>query len=256
MKKWRIILCFSGVMLLSLMLSFNAQAGKIVLANDEWTLSNSGFFSPNDPDVFATNIASWFTGGNTGNFLVYSANFGLTGSSLANTMTSASHGWNVTMGVSFDLATLSAYDGIFLAGNAADTSVLTDYVNAGGNVYLAGGTGWGGAAAEAARWNPFLNNFGLEFAPFYNYGLGFGNAPISSTHDIFDGVDYLYQLDGNDTLDIMASDPRSQVLVSYEGHGLYAVYDSDAGVIPEPATLLLLGSGLAGIAALRHRKQK
>ena len=51
---------------------------------------------------------------------------------------------------------------------AANNAVLIDYVNAGGNVYLAGGTGAGGAAAEAAQWNTFLNYFGLGFEPSYN----------------------------------------------------------------------------------------
>jgi PEP-CTERM putative exosortase interaction domain len=167
-------------------------------------------------------------------------------------MTSAGHSWTVSTGITFDLPTLCGYDGIFLAGDAADNTVLINYVNAGGNVYLAGGTGWGGAEAEAARWNTFLNEFGLEFADFYNYGLGYGNVPITSDHPIFDQVDHLYQLDGNDTLDINVIDPRSEVLVSINDHGLYAVYDSGAPV-PEPATMLLLGSGLIFLAAFRRR---
>ena len=35
-----------------------ALAGKIVVANDEWTLGNPGFFSPNDPGKFAVNVAT------------------------------------------------------------------------------------------------------------------------------------------------------------------------------------------------------
>lgn len=229
-----------------------AHAGMIVLANDEWTLSETGYSQPvSDPGVFATNVASWFTGGSTGNFLAYSSNFGLTGGSLASTMTSAGNTWTVSTGISFDLATLSAYDGIFLAGDAADNSVLIDYVNAGGNVYLAGGTGWGGSVAEAARWNTFLNNFGLGFGTSYN-GVG-GNVEINSTHAIFDGVDHLYQNNGSDTLDIAASSPYSEILVSLSGHGLYAVYD-DTVDVPEPTTLALLGFGLLGFGFARRTK--
>ena len=62
----------------------NSYAGMIVLANDEWTLSETGYsHTVSDPGVFATNVAGWFTGGSAGNFLAYSSNFGLTGSSLA-----------------------------------------------------------------------------------------------------------------------------------------------------------------------------
>ena len=73
-----------------LMVSAWAQ-GKIVVANDEWTLSNSGYSNAPDADRFARNVASWFTGGGSGNFLAYTNNFGLTGTQLANTMASAGY---------------------------------------------------------------------------------------------------------------------------------------------------------------------
>ncbi|MEW6219399.1 MAG: VPLPA-CTERM sorting domain-containing protein [Thermodesulfobacteriota bacterium] len=225
-----------------------ASAGKIVLANDEWTLSYAHYTEPNDPGVFATNVAAWFTGGSAGSFLAYSNNFGLTGTDLANSMTGAGHSWTVSTAVSFDLATLQAYDGVFLAGTAADTTVLTQYVQGGGNVYLAGGTGWGGAGGEAALWNPFLNNFGLGLDTEYN-GVS-GSIPISSSHPIFNGVDHLHQGNGQDTLDLVAGD-NAETLVSYYGHGLYAVYEG-AAPVPVPAAGLLLASGLAGLAGVRR----
>lgn len=238
--------------------SFPALAGRIVLANDEWTLSNSGYTSPNDPAQFALNVADWFTGGGSGSFLAFSNNFGLTGSSLAGTMTGAGHSWTVTtLATQFTLANLSTFDGVYLGGNAppgtlaAYSQILTDYVNAGGNVYLMGGTGAGGAGAEAARWNTFLGNFGLQFASFYQGTAG--SIAISSPHPIFASVDHLFQNNGQDTLDIAVADPRSAVLVTVGGHGLYAVFDGVTAV-PLPGTLLLFGAGLAVLGLGQRRK--
>jgi hypothetical protein len=252
MKKIPFLLAIVAV-LISFSLGATAHAGKIVLANDEWTLSNAGFSGPNDPGTFATNVTSWFNNGVPGSYLAYSTNFGLTGSGLAGAMTAAGNAWTVSTATPFTLANLLAYDGIFLAGNAVDNSVLIAYVNAGGNVYLAGGTGWGGAAAEAAQWNTFLNHFGLGFGSSYN--LVGGDIAISNSHPIFSGVDHLYQDNGNDALDILAGDPQGQVIVSSNGHGLYAVYDSGAPV-PEPSTFILFGAGLAGVAYMRRRQKK
>lgn len=232
-----------------------ASAGKIVLANDEWTLSETGFSNPvDDPGIFATNVAAWFAGGSSGSFLAYSNNFGFTGASLANAMAGAGYSWTVSTAGTFDLPTLSGYDGVFLGGFAADNSVLIDYVNAGGNVYLAGGTArLGSAAAEAAAWNTFLNNFGLGFDAPYNNVMG--SIAVSSGHPIFNGVDSLYQNNGNNTLDLFALDPNNEVLVSLNGNGLYAIYESAAAQVPEAATLLLLGAGLACVAGIGRKKR-
>lgn len=245
-KKLTIFLIMAAI---SLLLIPAAQAGKIVVANDEWTLSNTGFFSPNDPGVFATNVAAWFTGGGAGSFLAYSNNSGLTGSSLAGAMTGAGHTWVVdTTAPEPTLGQMQTYSGIFLGGGlSVDNDNLISYVEGGGNVYLMGGTGDGGAAVEAARWNTFLNHFGLSLAPSYN-GIG-GSIAISSTHPIFANVDSLYQNNGNSVSDQLPLDDRNVVLVTSGSNGLYAIYDSTA---PIPGGILLLGSGMLGLMGLRR----
>ena len=137
---------------------------------------------------------------------------------------------------------------IFLAGNPANNQVLIDYVEGGGNVYLAGGTGIGGPTDEANRWNTFLNHFGLRFESAGYNGVA-GNIAISHAHPIFNNVDHLYQNNGNDTLDIAPLDPRGEVLITQGTHGLYAVYDGIA--VPEPATLTLFGTAMLGLLGLR-----
>ncbi|MBK9129096.1 MAG: hypothetical protein IPM13_15035 [Phycisphaerales bacterium] len=219
----------------------------IVVNNDEWTLSDSGFgFAPDAPN-FAQNVAALFSGGGPGNFLVYSSNFGLTGSQLASTMASAGHAWTISTALPFTLATFQQYDGLFLAGsdsypNALEAADLIAYVQGGGSLYIAAGTGNGGAVTEAAAWNQVLNAFGLSLAPSYN-GIA-GNIAISSPHPLFVGVNSLYQNNGNSIVDLEPANPDNEVLVTLGGDGLYAVW------VPEPAPLLLLG-----VAALIRRRR-
>ena len=218
--------------------------GKIVVNNDEWTLSDEGFAeTPADAAQFALNVAKWFKGGTSasGNFLVYSTPFGLntglTGDELSSAMISAGHSWTViSTTTSFSLYDLLPYDGIFLAGSQADnfnnpppvvppdTQVLIDYVKAGGNVYLAGGTDPDLPQAEADQWNSFLNACGLKFeAPLNNV---VGTLRFNSGHPIFAGVQRLFQRDGNSIREVVPSDPNGNAAIlvqSRQGEGLYAV---------------------------------
>ena len=46
-----------------------AQAGYLVVNNDEWTFSNAGFANSPDASVFINNVTNLFTGDQPGNFL-------------------------------------------------------------------------------------------------------------------------------------------------------------------------------------------
>ncbi len=200
------------------------QIGKIVVNADEFTLSNTGFTQAPDTATFVTNIAKWFTGGrSTGKFHGYSTNFGLTESVLAQTMAKAGYAWTLGKNIKFDLPTLLTYDGIFLCGDSVDNQVLIDYVKAGGNVYLAAGTGSGGPQQEADSWNTFLNAFGLKLLGVYN-GIS-GNQAVNSEHPIFAGVKAIYQANGNSIVDLDAASQTNQIILTHPtGQGLIAAF--------------------------------
>jgi hypothetical protein len=128
-------------------------------------------------------MIKYFIGDNKGKIHALSTNFGITESLLESTITTAGH--TFTKGI-IDLQTLSKYDIIFVAGESIDNNILIEYVKKGGNVFLSGGTGIGGAQAEADRWNTFLGTFDLKFANVYN-GI-MGNISPNISHPIFAGM--------------------------------------------------------------------
>ena len=236
----------------------NAGTGRIVVANDEWTLSDTGFSTSGTPNTqnFVSSVATWFTGSATGNsFLAYSNNFGFNQSSLSAAM--AGNTWTVSTAVTFTAANLLAnYDAVFVGGFVANNQVLIDYVNGGGNVYLAGGTaafsGPNGAAQnEANAWNTFLNAFDMEFEGSYN-GIS-GNVTVTGTgHPIFNGVTRLYQNNGSSIINVTG--PNAKVLVASGSDGLYAVWDMGP-VIPLPTTAGMAGAGMLVLGAARRRRR-
>ncbi len=198
--------------------------GRIVLSSDDRVLSDAGFVPPNAPEVFAANIADWFTGGGAGSFLVWSDHPGLIGSQLAQAMAVAGHEWTVSTAGSFDLAVLQNYDAVFVGGLAADAAVLTEYVNGGGNVYVMAGSGaFGDASAEAAAWDPFLLNFGLSLSPAYN-DL-FGDFSVDNPHPVTSGVSSLAFQNGQSIfeLDPNSVNPSTAALLTAAGEKLLAV---------------------------------
>jgi hypothetical protein len=208
-----------------------APCGRIVVSNDEWPLSDTGFTQARDANAatFADNVARWFTEGANGRFLVYSNNFGLTEPSLTNALTAAGHTVDVQQSGSVTLEQLRGYDGVFVGGRhgMGTTALLANYVQGGGHVYLAGGTGAfsGNAMIEGSIWGAdFLNLFNLRFGTAFNTITGL--VPTVSAHPIFGGVAQLYQDGGLSVAEIDPADEHTDILVSSGGQGLYAVYDS------------------------------
>jgi len=216
-----------------------SRDGKIVVAHDEFHTTNTGFEqTPAGSQRFILNVAQWFKGAPTGGrFLVISNNFSLDpaqATTLKSTLLAAGHSYTKSTdlpGFSFDVTTLRSFDGVFLAcPPSLGNSVLISYVNAGGHVYLNGGTAacGGGAGAEAASWNTFLNAFGLTFDPGSYNGV-IGIIPISNpyAHPVLDGVTSLYQFNGNFIRYFGTT--GAQIIESLAGIGLFAVFQAQGG---------------------------
>jgi len=171
-----------------------------------------------------------------------------------NAITGAGHTVTVNTAVTFDLPTLSAYTGIFLGGYIGSyaAAVLTSYVNNGGNVYLAGGTG--AVENEDSVWDSFLGNFGFEFGPSYSWLEG--DLTPSSGHPIFNGVLSLHFVYGNSVI-LTGTTPHARLLElhPWTGEGLIGIYEvREEGVIPEPSTFLLAGAGLLALGLVRRHR--
>jgi hypothetical protein len=244
---------------LILLLSSPLSAGILVVHHDEWPTSNSGFSNAGSANAtaYVQNLASYFTGGGTGNFLVYSSNFAYS-TSFQNALTGGGHTVTVNTALPFTLANLMVFNAVFLGGNQAgfDVAQAIAYLNAGGSIYIAAGSGEGfSAATEAAFWNALLNPFGLAIASAYN-GIS-GNLPIASAHPILASVNQLFQ-DNGSTVSLFGSNPNASIILTQGNAGLIGVFNDRGGgpaEIPEPSTFLLMGAGLASSALLRRAKR-
>ncbi len=238
-------------MTLSFALPAAAAAGRIVVNHDEWTLSDSGYAAAGaaNADQFAKNLAAFLAAGPSGNILISSTNFGLTGSSLLASLA----GYSVTYDSATPLTSgfLSGFDAVFLAGDyptLSETAALAAYVNAGGGIYIAAGTGVGGAAVEAAAWNALLNGFGLSLGPVYNGVCCV--IPASYAHPIFAGVTQLFYNNGNTVSDLLPADPAQQVF----GSGLIGIYERSTTATPAPAAIALFGLGALALGIARRTR--
>ncbi|HUL53425.1 MAG TPA: Ig-like domain-containing protein, partial [Opitutaceae bacterium] len=216
----------------------------IIINHDEWTLTEAGFANSADAGKFARNLAHWITGGKPGRFLAYtncaagSVAEAFTGPALRAALEADGHAWETSSTIPFTLDNLKPYDAVFLSANVVDNQVLTDYVNAGGSVYISGGTKRSGQDAdiEAGWYNAFLNRFGLGFGHPYNGVVG--TLPVYSNHPIFAGVHQLYYANGNPVVVLDPADPKTAVIDRFDFKNLMAIYSRSL----ERADVALAGS--------------
>jgi hypothetical protein len=233
-------------------LSGTAQAQKAVISHDEWFTGGANFGA--NEQRFVTNVLGFFNV-STGNALIYSTDSFLTNAVFTAFLASA--GLNVT--IDANAGSFAGYNVVFGGGNPTQNGAgLAAYVLGGGNVFYEGGTGVGGPAAEAAYSSPFLSALGLAFTTFYN---GLGTVPTSGFASqspfgpqLFTGVPSLFANNGSN---IIASAPVAgvtrQIFSDANGNGVFAAAQAVTSA-PEPATLVLLATGMLALVPLVRRR--
>jgi hypothetical protein len=233
----------------------DASAQKVVVSHDEW-MTQAGYFNTNE-QTFVSNALDWFGLGGSGNILLYSSNSFLTNTTFQSYLTGM--GYSVTVDAA--PASFAGYGAVFSEGvTGLDGAGLASYAGGGGNVFYFGGTGIGGAAAEAAYSNPFLNAGGLAFAGADN-GVGTVNTsgfaamgPFGAP--LFTGVSSVYGNNGQNISTAGATAWTTQIFSDEAGRGVYAAAALSTTTVPEPGTLLLLMTGLLALVPLGLRRRK
>jgi hypothetical protein len=201
----------------------NQNLGKVFVASDEWTLSYGGMQGAGGVALLQ-GVASWFTGGATGKFLIYDDGyqdpFGSAG--FVSALTTKGH----TVVETETMPTLSQllqYDGIFVSGRTSPwlEYYLIYFVESGGGVYVAGGTG---KINEPAAYNDFLGYFGLGYGAGYDPDAS-AYRDINFSHPLGIGTQRVLDWGGSPIVDLDPNDPGNFIIASPDGYGLYAAFD-------------------------------
>jgi hypothetical protein len=247
-----------------------ARAQAVIAIGDEWLLSDDAFLNNNTATTaLARNIASFLTGGtNSGNFLAYSGNIGLTGTSLATTMTGNGYTWTVSTAQPFTLSTLSQYDAVLLAGGfgsgAANAAVLQSYLNSGGSILILAGTGeFGDASSEAGAWSPFLSSVGLAFGSTWFPVAGLIEVPaLPGGHPLRQNVDSVRWGFGQTAFELNAASPFTETALIGQFGGAFgdqpiiSTYQVVNSAAPEPGSMFLLAAGASCAGSMRTRRSR
>lgn len=159
-----------------------AASGTVVAAGDEWLLTNTAYTGiyTGGTTAFVNSIASTFGGTN---YLLLTGDAPTGGQAGLTSFASQLTSLGKTVSYSAVLpGNLSGYDAVFHIGQfLSSTAPLSTYVSNGGNLYLSLGGGYfGGAAAEANFWNPFLANYGLVAGSTWFTDPTFVNATVTT----------------------------------------------------------------------------
>lgn len=230
-----------------------AASGKVVLIGDEWTLTDNAFSTNQTEAEDLVDALDTFLGSER--YGVYSNNFAY-GPSLDAYIT----GRDDDIEDVSSIGAIGAYDTIFLAGllgradDATNLSIWENYIDAGGNVVITLGTGeFFNPAGEAAAWNPLTTQYGLTAGTVW-FESGLRNEPVSGGS--FSGTVSAMRWGNGQTVSA-TGDAEIAINGAFAGTAF-----ADAGIvglsetaapIPLPAGIWLLGTGLAGIVALRRR---
>jgi hypothetical protein len=106
---------------------------------------------------------------------------------------------------------------VFVGQDSVSPERLTKYVQAGGNVYVMSGTGYGVADMS---WNAFLEAFGLTLSSTNSI---IGVIPIMSSHPLFAGVYSLLFVAGN-SVAVNATYSGGEVVAWQGSEGLFGTF--------------------------------
>jgi|GEM_PF-3575880 len=240
--------------------------GRIVASHDNNILSSS--YSGTDQGQFVVSVSQFLTGANTGNILAIESTPGDPVRDYSTTVRNAwsNAGFNVTITdvTTQTLAQLQAFDAVFVTvtfpvSGTINSAALTSYVQGGGNVYIANGTGVlnTGAAGEGAFLNPFLTNFGLAYNTS-GYNTLNATFPVTNSHPIFNNVNTLGHGFGASLINLNTN-PDASIVQTISGENVFAVVEPQvANQVPTLSQwgIIILGLIVLSIGAIAIRNRQ